>query len=188
MTSFTIILALLALAVVAGVLIYNALVTKKNLVEEGWSGIETQLKRRADLIPNLVETVKGYAGHERDVFDRVTRLRAETLKSGTVQERAEKEGLLTGAIGRLMAVAEAYPQLRASESFIALQRDLSAIEDQIQLARRYYNGTVRNLNIAIESFPSNLVAQTFSFRKAEFFEIEDTHDRALPKVSFDTAR
>ncbi len=154
-------------------------------MEEGWSGIETQLKRRANLIPNLVESVKGYASHEREVFERVTELRADSMQAGSVHERAQKEGLLTAAIGNLMAVAEDYPELRANENFLSLQKDLADIEDHIQLARRYYNGTVRNLNIKIESFPSNMVANYFSFRKAEFFEIEDVQDRKVPEVSFE---
>ena len=185
MTILYILLGLLALGLLYGVFGYNALVKRKNLVEEGWSGIETQLKRRANVIPNLVETVKGYASHERDVFERVTQLRADSMQTGSVQERAQKEGLLTAAIGNLMAVAEDYPDLRANENFLSLQTDLADIEDHIQLARRYYNGTVRNLNIQVESFPSNLIANFFSFRKAEFFEIEDTKDRQVPAVSFE---
>jgi len=166
------------------IVIYNDLVKKKNMVEEGWSGIETQLKRRANLIPNLVETVKGYADHERKTLEEVTELRTRSLNAQTVEGRAEAESALTQALGHLFAVAEEYPELRASENFASLQQDLGAIEDQIQLARRYYNGTVRNLNILIESFPSNLIAGTFNFDEAEFFEIQDHSARAVPQVSF----
>jgi len=180
----SIIFILIILAVVYGIYIYNALVKNKNLVEEGWSGIETQLKRRANLIPNLVETVKGYASHEKNTLEEVTKMRTAAMGAGSVEDRAQKEGMLTAALGKLFAVAEAYPDLKANENFISLQNDLSETEDQIQLARRYYNGTVRNLNIMIESFPSNLVANQFSFQKAEFFEIEDAADRAVPQVSF----
>lgn len=163
---------------------YNALVRLRNMVEEGWSGIETQLKRRANLIPNLVETVKGYAAHEKSAFEEVTKLRTRSLEGGSIADRAATEGMLTRAIGGIMAVAEAYPDLKANENFVSLQSELSETEDQIQLARRYYNGTVRNLNIKVESFPSNIIAGWFKFIKAEFFEIEDAEDRAVPEVSF----
>lgn len=181
------VLILLGVALLAGLwllLLYNALVRKRTLVSEGWSGIETQLKRRADLIPNLVETVKGYAAHERTALEQVTAMRTRAAEAGTVAERAQAEQALTGAIGRLMAVAEAYPDLKASQNFQSLQADLSGIENEIQLSRRYYNATVRDLNIAVQSFPSNLVAGSFGFKPAEFFEIEDAADRAVPKVSF----
>lgn len=180
----SIIVILIILAVVYGIYAYNALVKNKNLVEEGWSGIEAQLKRRANLIPNLVETVKGYASHEKNTLEEVTKMRAAAVNADGVEERAQKEGMLTAALGKLFAVAEAYPDLKANENFISLQNDLSETEDQIQLARRYYNGTVRNLNTMIESFPSNIIANQFSFQKAEFFEIEDAADRAVPQVSF----
>lgn len=163
---------------------YNALVRLRNMVEEGWSGIEAQLKRRANLIPNLVETVKGYASHEKTAFEEVTRLRTRSLEGGSIADRAATEGQLTRAIGGIMAVAEAYPDLKANENFVALQAELSQTEDEIQLARRYYNGTVRNLNIKVESFPSNLIANQFKFILAEFFEIDDAADRAVPEVSF----
>jgi LemA protein len=166
--------------------IYNKLVKNRNLVDEGWSGIETQLKRRANLIPNLVETVKGYATHEREALEAVTSLRQQTMNISDIGQRGKKEGELTAALGRLFAVAEAYPDLKANENFIGLQDDLSETEDQIQLARRYYNGTVRNMNILVEAFPSNMVARNFGFTKALFFEIENEQDRAVPQVSFGT--
>lgn len=181
---FWIALAVIAALVLWAVQIYNGLVKNKNLVAEGWSGIEAQLKRRADLIPNLVEAVKGYATHERETFDEVTRLRTQSAQAGSVDERAKVEQQLSGALGRLMAVAEAYPDLKASENFKSLQGMLSETEDQIQLARRYYNGAVRTLNTMIEQFPSNLIATQFKFEQAEFFEIENAADRAVPKVSF----
>jgi LemA protein len=180
------ILVLALLLGLAGLLvgIYNGLVRKRNLVQEGWSGIDVQLKRRADLIPNLVETVKGYASHEREALDRVTQLRAESMKAQAPAEKGRVEGMLSGALGNLLAVAENYPDLKASQNFIELQGSLSEVEEQIQFARRYYNGAVRDLNIAVESFPSNLVANAFGFKQAEFFELADPGDRAVPQVNF----
>lgn len=177
-------LGLLVLVGLWAMATYNGLVRLRTMVEEGWSGIETQLKRRANLIPNLVETVKGYATHEKSAFEEVTRMRTQALAGGSVAERGAAESMLTKAIGGVMAVAEAYPDLKASDNFQALQGDLSEIEDEIQLSRRYYNGTVRNLNIKVESFPSNLIANMFNFIKAEFFEIENEEDRAVPEVDF----
>ena len=184
MTFFYILLAILAAAVLYGISIYNNLVRNKNLVDEGWSGIETQLKRRANLIPNLIETVKGYATHERTAFEEVTKLRTQAMSTTDIGERGHKEGELSAALGRLFAVAEAYPDLKASQNFIDLQDDLSEIENEIQLSRRYYNGTVRNMNILVESFPSNIIANTFAFITAIFFEIDNADDRAVPEVSF----
>ena len=164
--------------------IYNGLVSRKNIVAEAWSGIETQLKRRADLIPNLVETVKGYATHERTTFDELARLRSQGQTQADVAQRAQTEAAITAAIGKVMAVAENYPELKASANFQSLQNDLANVEDQIQLARRYYNGAVRDLNVMIEQFPSNLVANNTGFKPAPFFQIENDADRAVPKVSF----
>ncbi|MEM8700908.1 MAG: LemA family protein [Pseudomonadota bacterium] len=181
-----IILALLIALSVFAIFLYNSLVKKRQMVEEGWSGIDVQLKRRANLIPNLVETVKGYAGHEQETLDAVTKLRASvgSVPSGDVAGRAKAEGALGQALGRLFAVAEAYPDLKASENFSDLHNSLDEIENAIQMARRYYNGAVRGLNVAVESFPSNLIANQFKFEKAEYFEIEDEADRAVPKVEF----
>ena len=181
------VLAALAAALLFwGVMTFNGLVRRRNMVAEGWSGIEAQLKRRADLIPNLVETVKGYAAHERGTLDELTKLRssAQQAPSGDVQARAETERQITAMIGRVMAVAEAYPDLKASANFQSLQQDLSEIEDQIQLARRYYNGTVRDFNVMIEQVPSNIIAGWFAFKQAAFFEIENAAERNVPKVSF----
>lgn len=179
-----ILLGLIVLTLVGGVALYNRLVKNQNLVQEGWSGIDVQLKRRADLIPNLLETVKGYMGHERQVLERVTELRTQSLKAASPGEKGRVEGMLTSALGNLFAVAENYPDLKASQNFIELQRSLAEVEDQIQLARRYYNGAARNMNIMVDSFPSNLVARTFGFPRVEYFELEDAGDRAVPRVSF----
>lgn len=181
-----VVLAVVVVLLVWAILIYNRLVARKQQTEEGWSGIDVQLKRRANLIPNLVETVKGYTSHERSTLEDLTELRTQALAAGNAPAgaRAEVEARLGGALGRLLAVAENYPDLKASNNYLALQEELSDIENHIQMARRYYNGAVRNLNTLIESFPSNLVARRFAFMKAEYYEVENAADRALPKVSF----
>jgi LemA protein len=171
---------------IAGYLMYayNSLVNNKNLVAEGWSGIDVQLRRRADLIPNLIETVKGYAAHEDKLFHDIAELRAKSISGGSVGEQSAVGQAMSGALGKLFAVAEAYPELKADANFRDLQDKLSGIEDEIQLSRRYYNGAVRNLNTMIQSFPSNFVANFFKFTQAEFFEIGDAAAREVPKVSF----
>jgi LemA protein len=184
MTGLYILLGVVGLLAVSLVAIYNRLVRNKQLVAEGWSGIDVQLKRRNDLIPNLIETVKGYMGHEKGVLEKVTELRNQSLQARGVGEQARVEGALGAALGHLFAVAENYPDLKASQNFQDLQKNLADLEDQIQLARRYYNGAARNLNILIASFPSNLVANYFGFTAVEYFEIEDAAERAVPKVSF----
>ncbi len=166
------------------VAVYNRLVRLQNMVREGWSGIDVQLKRRADLIPNLVETVKGYLSHEQNVLYEVTTLRAQSLTAGGTAEKGRVEGLLSKALGNLFAVAESYPDLKANQNFLDLQGRLAELEEQIQLARRYFNGAVRNLNIQVESFPSNLVAGLFGFEAAEYFELTSPEDRTLPGVAF----
>jgi LemA protein len=163
---------------------YNALVSNKNLTAEGWSGIDVQLRRRADLIPNLIETVKGYAAHEDKLFHDIAELRAKSIAGGSVGEQSAVGQAMTAALGRLFAVAEAYPELKADANFRDLQDKLAGIEDEIQLSRRYYNGAVRNLNTMIESFPTNFIANYFKFDKAEFFEIGDAAAREVPKVDF----
>ncbi len=165
---------------------YNALVSTKNLAAEGWSGIDVQLRRRADLIPNLIETVKGYASHEDKLFRDIADLRAKSISGGTVGEQSAVGQAMSGALGKLFAVAEAYPELKADANFRDLQDKLSGVEDEIQMSRRYYNGAVRNLNTMIESFPSNFIADFFKFQKAEFFEIGDAAAREVPKVDFKT--
>jgi LemA protein len=174
------------LVVVAGTaLFYNRFVRLRNMVSEAWSGIDVQLMRRAALIPNLVEAVKGYMGHERSLLAEIAALRSRSLQDHTVGERGAIETALSRSLGSLLAVAEGYPELQASQNFLALQKELAGIEDQIQMARRYYNGTVRNLNIAVESFPSNLVAKLFSVVTAEFFALDDPGDRQVPPVSLE---
>ncbi|WP_105426591.1 LemA family protein [Neorhizobium tomejilense] len=168
------------------VMIYNGLVKARQMAEEAWSGIDVQLKRRADLIPNLIETVKGYAAHEKGTFEEVVKLRnqAQAVPAGDVAGRAQAEGLLGQALGKIIALAEAYPDLKANENFSELQASLETIESEIQMSRRYYNGAARDLNVKVESFPSNLVAGQFGFSKREYFEIENAADRAVPTVKF----
>jgi LemA protein len=165
---------------------YNALVSRKNTVAEGWSGIDVQLRRRADLIPNLIETVKGYATHEDKLFRDIADLRARSISGGSVGEQSQVGQAMGAALGRLFAIAEAYPELKADANFRDLQDKLSGIEDEIQMARRYYNGSVRDFNTMIESFPSNVIANYFRFNKAEFFDIGDAAAREVPKVDFKT--
>jgi LemA protein len=179
------VLAALAAYVVA---IFNRLVRQRNLVREGWSGVDVQLKRRTDLVPNLVETVKGYAAHERAVFDEVTSMRASSIAAGDVPGQASAERGLQASLGKLLAVAEAYPQLKADRNFLALQQQLAEIEDQLQMARRYYNGTVRNLNISIQSFPNNLLAGMLGFHEEPFFELDGRGEAAVPGVAFRPAQ
>jgi LemA protein len=179
-----IILVAAALLILYGISIYNRLVSNRNLVKEGWSGIDVQLRRRADLVPNLIETVKGYAGHERGVLEEITAARARSLGAQGVGDQAAAEKGLSAALGRLFAVAEAYPDLKADANFRELQAQLAIIEEDVQSARRYYNGAARNQNILIESFPSNLVANYFRFEPATYFEIGDEAARTVPKVDF----
>jgi len=181
-----IILAIIVAVVGYVIFLYNDLVRKRQLVEEGWSGIDVQLKRRTDLIPNLLETVKGYMGHERETLEAVTNARAAATAGANAgpEERAKLEGALSGALGKLLAIAEAYPDLKANTTFIEFQTALQTVEDEIQLSRRYYNGATRDLNTAVESFPSNVIANTFKFEKAEYFELENEAERAVPSVKF----
>jgi LemA protein len=169
-----------------GIVLYNRLVKSKQMVEEGWSGISVQLKRRSDLIPNLLAAVKGYMSHEKGVLERVTELRAksEAAQGSDPAERGKIEGALSGALVRLFAVMENYPDLKASQNVIDFQKALEDIENHLQMSRRYYNGAVRNLNVLVDSFPSNIVANYFQFRKAQYFELEDEADRAVPQVEF----
>ncbi len=162
-----------ALGVIALVGIYNAFVRRRTHVEEAWSDIEVQLKRRYNLIPNIVETVKGYAAHEQGVFEKVTRARTEAMGVHTAGEHAHAENMLSGALKSLFAVAESYPDLKANVNFLELQRELADAENKIQAARRFYNSTVRDLNIMIQSFPSNIIARLFGFAAKEFFDLED---------------
>ena len=179
---------LIVVVVVLGyaVIAYNNLVRQRQLTQEGWSGIDVQLKRRADLIPNLLESVKGYMAHERETLEAVTQARTAAVagQNGTPEQRAQLEGALSQALGKLFAVAEAYPDLKASQNFLQFQGELSNTENEIQLSRRYYNGTARDLNTAVESFPSNILANIFHFEKVQYFEIENAADRAVPTVKF----
>jgi LemA protein len=183
MTQWIVLIAVAAVVLYA-VVIFNRLVRTQQMVNEAWSGIDVQLKRRADLVPNLVGTVKGYAAHERQLFEDVTRLRNEvrSLPAGDVEGRARAEGALSGLIGRLFALAEAYPDLKASTNFLELQRELARLEDEIQMARRYYNGAVRNLNTMVESVPSNIVAGLTGFTQRAYFELADAVERNVPRV------
>jgi LemA protein len=184
-----VIIVVVILVVIALVLIalYNGLVQKRNRVDNAWAQIEVQLKRRHDLIPNLVETVKGYAAHERGVFDEVTQARAAAVGAQGPAQSAAAEGLLSQALGRLFAVAEAYPDLKASTNFLELQSQLSETENKIAVSRQVYNDTVLTYNNGIQVFPAVLVAGMLGFTKREFFEIEDAGDREVPTVDFGTA-
>jgi LemA protein len=184
MIALLVVLALAVAILLWAILVYNGLVRMRNMVQEAWSGIDVQLKRRTDLIPNLVSTVKGYAEHEKGTLEEVIRLRGLAQNAQGVGETAQAQGLLGAALGKLFALAESYPELKANANFAQLQASLGEIEEQVQLSRRYYNGAARNLNIAVESFPSNLVAGRFGFEKAEFFELESPAERAVPKVEF----
>ncbi len=175
--------ALLALAVVWLIVEYNGFVRLVQRAKEAWADIDVQLKRRYDLIPNLVETVKGYAKHERDAFDSVTNARARAMDAGGVAEKGRAENMLTGALKSLFAVAEAYPDLKANQNFVELQRELTDTEDKIQAARRFYNTVVRDLNTAIESFPGNLIASMFRFEPREFFELSESEAAARQPVA-----
>ncbi|MGD0920682.1 MAG: LemA family protein [Terriglobia bacterium] len=181
-----VLLILLVVLVFFVILAYNTLVKLRVQSDNAWADIEVQLKRRYDLVPNLVETVKGYAAHERTTFEKVTEARAHAMSAGSPAAKAQAEGMFTEALKSLFAVAEAYPQLRAVENFTQLQSELTQIEEQVQLARRYYNAVVRDLNTRIAQFPTNLIAGMFSFKAREFFEVAVAAEREAPKVRFET--
>ncbi|MGA8259523.1 MAG: LemA family protein [Arenicellales bacterium] len=180
MSALLILLVLVGLVILYGVFLYNRFVKDRNTIDEAWSGIDVQLKRRHNLIPNLVETVKGYAHHEADVLEKVTAQRT----GGGIANVNKQETEISKALANVFAVAENYPNLKANENFLDLQKQLSEVEDQIQLARRYYNGAVRIYNTRVESVPSNLIASFAGFTKREFFEIGAEEERAVPKVAF----
>ena len=184
MTWLWILLGVLVLLLIVLGLGYNRLVRLRQEVNTGWANIDVQLQRRGDLIPNLVESVKGYAAHERGVFDEVTRARAAVQQAGSPASAAEANDVLTAALGRLLAVAEAYPELKASENFLRLQDELTDTEDKISAARRYYNATVMRFNTGVQSIPWILIAKPFGFREREFFSAEG--DTAVPQVSLAT--
>jgi LemA protein len=173
------------LVLIFAIFMYNRLIRSRNILNEAWSGIDVQLKRRHDLIPNIIETVKGYVKHERKVLEEITNLRSRLAGPATVQEKGQLESSFSQALKSIFALAEAYPDLKANQNFIELQRALTDAEEQIQLARRYYNGASRDYNIMVESFPGNIMARMFGFSKAEFFEIELATEREVPGVTFD---
>ena len=180
-----IVLILVAVVIVFyAVGLYNIFVRKRSMMEEGWSGIDVQLKKRHDLIPNLVETVKGYAKHEQGTLEKVIQARNSALKADGVKAQTQAENQLNSALANVFALSESYPDLKANTTFIQLQQELSNVENDLEKARRYYNATVRENNIMVESFPSNLIANTFNFRQGEFFEIEEPTERATPQVKF----
>jgi len=183
-TTLWIIIGIIGIVILWFIVAYNSFIRLVNRAKEAWADIDVQLKRRYDLIPNLVETVKGYAAHEREAFENVTKARAAAMGAQTVEEKGKAENMLSGALKSLFAVAEAYPQLRAVESFTKLQEELSDTENKIQAARRFYNTNVRDLNIKIESFPANLIASMFHFSKMEFFQTEEEAEREPVKVKF----
>lgn len=184
MLALWIILGLVALVLLFLVVIYNRLVRLRNSTQNAWAQVDVQLKRRHDLIPNLIETVKGYAAHERGTFEAVTEARVAAQKAQGPAAQAEAEGILTQALGKLFAVAEAYPQLRATENFQQLQAQLAETENKIQVSRQIYNDTVLTYNNAIQTVPSNIVAGAFGFKTREFFEVHDEAEREAPTVSF----
>jgi len=182
-----VLLALILLVVFGGIASYNRFVSQRNLVRDAWANIDTELRRRYDLIPNLVETVKGYASHEREVFENVTKARAmATAATGSPAEQAAAEGPLVAALRQLFAVAENYPDLKANQNFLALQAELSNTEDRLQTARRFYNSNVRDYNRRVQSFPSNVIARSFGFTEEQFFEVDEAlrGDAGVPHVDF----
>ena len=188
--SGTVILLIIIVAVILWLIfVYNGLITRRNRVDEAWSDIDVQLKRRYDLIPNLIETVKGYAKHERELLEKVTQARAEAVsvhdnpKAGP-EAQGQVENQLSAALRSIFAVAENYPDLKANQNFAQLQSDLTDTEDKIQASRRFYNGTVRDYNTAIQQFPTNMIASPFGFKAREFFEVESEAERGNVKVSF----
>jgi LemA protein len=178
-----ILLIILGVAIIWAISVYNGLITLKNRVDEAWSDIDVQLKRRYDLIPNLVNTVKGYASHEKEVFEKVTEARTMAMNAGSAEAKAGAENMLSGALKSLFAVAEAYPDLKANQNFLELQRELTDTEDKIQASRRFYNGNARDFNIKIELFPNNIIAGMLNFTKREFFEAAEGEKENV-KVEF----
>lgn len=184
MSSSFIILAIIALVVLWIIFAYNGFVRLINRAKEAWADIDVQLKRRYDLIPNLVNTVKGYAKHESSAFENVTKARAAAMGAGTLREKGQAENMLTGALKSIFAIAEAYPDLKANQNFLELQRELTDTENKIQAARRFYNTNIRDLNTKVESFPNNIIASVFRISSMEFFELEETSARGPVEVKF----
>lgn len=184
MGALLVLLIIIGVVVVAAVGIYNGLIVLRNRCENAWSQVDVQLRRRYDLIPNLVETVKGYAKHEREVFERVTQARAQAINAGTVKEQAQAENMLTGALKTLFAVAENYPDLKANQNFLLLQEELAGTESKIAYARQFYNDMVMKFNQKQQVFPANIIANMFRFKERDYFEIEEPAAREPVKVSF----
>ncbi len=184
MSLISIILIVIALVVFWFILIYNGFIKGRNRIKEAWSDIEVQLKRRYNLIPNLISVVKGYAAHEAGVLEKVTQARNQAMGAGNLKEKEKAENNLTQSLKSLFAVSENYPDLKASGNFLELQRELRDTEDKIQAARRFYNSNVKNFNIRRESFPSKIVASIFNFKEKNLFKLEEEKARSVPKVSF----
>ncbi len=183
MSTIIIILAVIFIILLYIIGMYNGLITLRNRVKEAWSDIDVQLKRRYDLIPNLIETVKGYATHEKETFDKVVEARSKAMSATGLKEKGEAENALSGTLKSLFALSESYPELKASVNFLELQKELTDTEDKIQASRRFYNGNVLDFNTKLETFPSNIIAQMFGFKVSEFFAVEEG-EKAAPKVSF----
>ena len=179
-----IIVFILAVLFIWTIMIYNKLVSNRNMADEGWSSIDVQLKRRADLIPNLIQTVRAYMKHEEGLLSRISELRSQSIAARQVSDQSKAEGELSRSLGQLFAIAENYPDLKANQNFLQLQNQLSDMEEHIQMARRYYNGSVRNYNIQVESFPDMIIASSFKFRKKDYFELVNPVEREVPKVDF----
>jgi len=177
------ILAISALILFYFVFVYNKLIRLRNLVNEAWSGVDVQLKKRHELIPLLVKTVEGYATHEKNLFENITRLRAQGINATTIKNQEVAEVGLTKAIDNLFVVAENYPELKANQNFLELQREIAKVEHDLQRARRYYNGSVRNYNILIEQFPSNLVANAASHKQRDYFDLKNETERKVPDIA-----
>jgi LemA protein len=188
MEALLIVLAVLVIVVFMVIGVYNGLIKLKNEVDSSWSDIDTQLKRRFDLIPNIVESVKGYAKHEASVFENVTNARSQAMQATGPAEMAKAENMLQGALKSLFAVAEAYPDLKANQNFLELQNTLTQTEDEINKARRYYNAVVRDFNTKLQVFPNNIIAGMFNFKAREFFELDSPEERKNVKVSFDAEK
>ena len=184
MGALVVLLVIIGVVIVAAVGIYNGLVVLRNRCENGWSQIDVQLKRRYDLIPNLVETVKGYAKHEREVFEKVTAARTSAINAGTVKDQAQAENMLSGALKTMFAVAENYPELKANQNFLMLQEELAGTESKIAYARQFYNDTVMKFNQKQQVFPASVIANMFSFKEKEYFEIEEPAAKEPVKVQF----
>nr|MBD3359298.1 LemA family protein [Candidatus Buchananbacteria bacterium] len=184
MTIWGIIIILIVIIAAWLIAVYNSLIKSRNRVEEAWSDIDVQLKRRYDLIPNLIETVKGYASHEKETFQKVTEARSQAMGAETIEEKTQAENMLSETLKSLFAVAENYPDLKASQNFLKLQDELTDTENKIQAARRFYNGNVRDFNTKIQIFPNNLIAGMLGFKKYDFFEVETEQEKEVPKVKF----